>query len=241
MFDIMNDTHEFHAHMGLYPTVNCDEKTVEAKRIALLQEETAELIEAIESGDVGKILHEATDVLYIVAGLLVERGITPAQAQAAWAHVHAANMNKCPASDPLKKPTKPADWKPADMSAALSAKSKIIRWALSYIGKDSGMATVIVDVEGDLTGVKLAQIASNFGAECILTVSKLGESDPVFPTVQDSEVAELPTIYAPDVVDISDFMEYCSCEYFRAKELLTEHRGNFANAHAAYLANYGKL
>lgn len=233
MFDLMNDTYEFHAHMGLYPTVDCDKKAVEAKRISLLKEETAELIEAIESGDIEKILHESTDVLYIVAGLLVERGITPAQAQSAWTQVHAANMNKEPASDPLKKPTKPAGWKPADMSVALSAKSKINRWAVSYIGKDSGMATVIVDIEGDLTTVKLAQIAANFGAGCIFAVSKLGESNPVFPT-QEPEAAKSIEPYVPKVDDIVEFMEFASCEYFDAKRLLTEHRGDWDDAKAAY-------
>src|SRR5690606_30620720 len=128
--------------------------------------------------------------------------------------------------DPMKKPTKPKGWRPADMAHAMLAKSKFYRWAFSYIGQESGMATIVMDIEGQLTTVKLAQIADKIGADCIMCASPVGESMPVFPDLGQSESADgrpRDPLYQPTILEIEALMDATGesdPDFYEAKALL---------------------
>lgn len=90
-------------------------------RPTLHQEEHAELIEALEQGDVAAIARELADVLYIAYGTAHVYGI---DLDAALAEVHRANMSKIgPDGKPMRradgKVIKPPDFQPPDMSEAI--------------------------------------------------------------------------------------------------------------------------
>lgn len=63
----------------------------EALRIKLVYEEFDELMEAIDNGNLPDILHEAADLVYVVAGLTILYG---ANIEAVVEKIHEANMTK---------------------------------------------------------------------------------------------------------------------------------------------------
>lgn len=109
---------QFHRLMKFYPF---NQKSVDfgrevsGKRIKLIEEETAELCEAIEDGDLVQILAESVDVVYVVLGGLFEIGITWEQFQQAFQLIHEANCQKSPPGDQMTKAGKPKTWKKANL------------------------------------------------------------------------------------------------------------------------------
>lgn len=88
-------------------------------RRRMIAEEAIELAEEI-GGDRVKVAHEAIDLIYVALGALVEAGISPEEAAAAWAEVHRANMNKTVEPGQWKA-LKPEGWRPPDVLAAMAA------------------------------------------------------------------------------------------------------------------------
>lgn len=87
-------------------------------RRTLHDEEHAELVEALELGDLSGIARELADVVYVAYGTAHAYGI---DLDAALAEVHRANMQK--ARGPRRadgKALKPPDFVPPDMNVALS-------------------------------------------------------------------------------------------------------------------------
>jgi predicted HAD superfamily Cof-like phosphohydrolase len=107
---------EFHGH----PNSILDDKTngIPLRR-TLIEEETAELLEAIDEGDVAHIAREMADVLYIVWGTALVYGI---DLDAAFAEVHRAAMDKMRAGLRREdgKILKPPGFVPPDMTAAVA-------------------------------------------------------------------------------------------------------------------------
>lgn len=95
---------------------------VAAGRRRLIAEEAEELAAEV-GGDRVKVAHEAIDLIYVALGALVEAGISPEEAAAAWAEVHRANMNKTVEPGQWKA-RKPAGWRPPDVRAAMAAARK---------------------------------------------------------------------------------------------------------------------
>lgn len=106
---------EFHAH----PNAILDDRTngIPLRRV-LLAEEYAELVEAMEEGDVEHIAREMGDVLYILYGTALVYGI---DLDAALEEIHRAAMDKMDAG--LRrddgKIIKPPGFVPPDMSKAV--------------------------------------------------------------------------------------------------------------------------
>jgi NTP pyrophosphatase (non-canonical NTP hydrolase) len=107
---------EFHGH----PNSILDDKTngIPLRR-TLIAEEAAELLEAIDEGDVEHIAREMADVLYVVWGTALVYGI---DLDAAFREVHRAAMDKMRAG--LRrddgKILKPAGFVPPDMALAVA-------------------------------------------------------------------------------------------------------------------------
>ena len=62
-------------------------------RLAILEEEVAELRAAVEAGDLVEVLHALCDIQYVLDGTFLEFGLHPVK-EAAFAEVHASNMSK---------------------------------------------------------------------------------------------------------------------------------------------------
>jgi predicted HAD superfamily Cof-like phosphohydrolase len=80
---------KFGHHLGERPGVPPVE--VAELRGKLIAEESVELLEAIDSGDVAAVAKEACDLLYVTIGTMLAYGIDPVPIFVA---VHAANMTK---------------------------------------------------------------------------------------------------------------------------------------------------
>ena len=102
-----------------------DPRVLELRR-TLIAEECREVMEAFEKivaareqdAALAPLAHELADLLYVTYGSLIACGVDPDEV---FAEVHRANMHK--ASGPRRedgKQMKPADWKPADVSAVLA-------------------------------------------------------------------------------------------------------------------------
>jgi predicted HAD superfamily Cof-like phosphohydrolase len=107
---------EFHGH----PNSILNDKTngIPLRRV-LIEEETAELLEAIDEGDVEHIAREMADVLYIVWGTALVYGI---DLDVAFREVHRAAMDKMRAGLRREdgKILKPPGFVPPDMTAAVA-------------------------------------------------------------------------------------------------------------------------
>lgn len=60
-------------------------------RLALIEEEWAEILEAIENGDLANFAKELADLIYVVNGFALEAGI---DLDRVFAEVHRSNMSK---------------------------------------------------------------------------------------------------------------------------------------------------
>jgi predicted HAD superfamily Cof-like phosphohydrolase len=91
-------------------------------RRTLHDEEHAELVEALASGDRAQIARELADVVYVAFGTAHAAGI---DLDAAIAEVHRANMHKATAGLRREdgKVVKPPGFRPPDMTLALVART----------------------------------------------------------------------------------------------------------------------
>ena len=114
----------FHEVFGLHhpdrPTQVSAE--VAAQRQRLLDEEVAEVAEAVRGGELSEIAHELADVVYVAYGTAITYGI---DLDAVLAEVHRANMSKLgPDGRPLLhgdgKVRKGPQFRPADIAAVLA-------------------------------------------------------------------------------------------------------------------------
>ena len=62
-------------------------------RLAILEEEVAELRAAVEAGDMTEVLDALCDIQYVLDGTFLEFGLHPVKSDA-MAEVHASNMSK---------------------------------------------------------------------------------------------------------------------------------------------------
>lgn len=132
---------EFHQQMGLVvrDTPNLGTPAEREERVELMLEELLEMARALGvsvlAGSAGELemdglefyadgnarpnladaLHELADLQVTVSGTAVQFGLP---LLAATREVHAANMEKAP-QGPGRKPLKPDEWKPADVSKVL--------------------------------------------------------------------------------------------------------------------------
>lgn len=87
-------------------------------RMRLIVSELREVFEAVLEGDLEKILHEATDLQYVVDGLFVELGLDKVKS-AAGTRVHTANLSKLVDGKAIRdesgKVQKGPNFKPATM------------------------------------------------------------------------------------------------------------------------------
>tara|TARA_R110002153_G_scaffold132597_1_gene281601 strand:- start:1711 stop:2217 length:507 start_codon:yes stop_codon:yes gene_type:complete len=106
---IQGDVRLFHITFGhdapVAPVSVMDSGMLEF-RIARIEEECKELVEAIRERSLAKIAAEAVDLIYVVVGTLVALGLP---LMPFWKDVHRANMSK-EYVGPLTKPTKPEGW-----------------------------------------------------------------------------------------------------------------------------------
>ena len=107
------DVEAFNAKFPPRPAV-----AVEYARRRMIAEEAEELAAEV-GGDRVKVAHEAIDLIYVALGALVEAGISPEEAAAAWAEVHRANMAKVVEPGQWKA-RKPEGWRPPDVRDAMA-------------------------------------------------------------------------------------------------------------------------
>lgn len=93
-------------------------------RLAILEEEVAELRQAVEARDMVEVLDALCDIQYVLDGTFLEFGLHPLKA-AAMAEVHASNMSKLGADGrPVLrkdgKVLKGPDFFPPDLAALLA-------------------------------------------------------------------------------------------------------------------------
>jgi len=89
-------------------------------RLALLEEEAAELRAAVEAGDLVDVLDALCDIQYVLDGTFLEFGLQPVKGDA-MAEVHASNMSKLgPDGRPVLrgdgKVLKGPDFRPPDLA-----------------------------------------------------------------------------------------------------------------------------
>ncbi len=159
------DVCAFHRKMGFWPYVETHNSELRAsvleKRKKLIKEESEELIEALDSGDLTAILHEAIDVMYVAMGSLIESGIEDSNLQTAWQLVHAANMEKIPPDDPLGKAEKGPKWKKADVAKAFAVKKPLSTYLVTYTYENERFQkyeNTYISMEGGLTSHRVNEI-----------------------------------------------------------------------------------
>lgn len=106
----------FMAHMGQLGERHVAFRDVELRK-KLMQEELAELVDAIDTEDMVAAADAICDLLYVVYGTAVAFGI---DVQPMMNRVHAANMEKAGGpKDEHGKQLKPDGWKPPDIRREL--------------------------------------------------------------------------------------------------------------------------
>lgn len=95
-------------------------------RLVILEEEVAELREAVEAGDMVEVLDALSDIQYVLDGTFLEFGLHSLKHEA-MAEVHASNMSKLGADGrPVLredgKVLKGPDFRPPDLAGVLSGK-----------------------------------------------------------------------------------------------------------------------
>lgn len=189
MYNVARDILEFHSAMGL--TSLTDAEALEAKRKRLIDEETRELSQAVETGEIGHIVAETMDLVYVLIGRLVERGISPAQIDAVWSAVHGANMDKEAPGDPMDKPTKPPGWEAANIEAAMLAKLPTSRWFVSGVG-EAGFWNTILDVEGAPDQALLGELQGEMGP--VIGLAKISGDIETLEIPETDVIPDEPTI-----------------------------------------------
>lgn len=130
MTDVFKDVHEFHTAFELpiydQPEFPSDERR--GLRIALLQEEYQEYLDAEEAHDLVEVADALADIIYIAVGTALEYGIP---LERVFAAVHESNMAKLVDGVLLRHPNgkvkKPEGWKAPDIKSILDEASKVTR------------------------------------------------------------------------------------------------------------------
>lgn len=123
MADAMALVREFHrsfriADRGTTPQIDVPERAV---RKALLREESQEVIDAIDEGDIAHIAKELADLIYVTYGTAITFGIN---LDPCLEEVHRSNMDKVWPDGKIHmredgKILKPETWEPPDLTSAL--------------------------------------------------------------------------------------------------------------------------
>lgn len=127
---------EFHAPLG-QPFGAAGLGSAELRR-KLHDEEHAELVEALEGGDLAAIAQELADVVYVAYGTAHSLGLP---LDAVIGAIHAANMAKYGPDGPILrgdgKLMKPPGWRPADIGAVLAAHSCCVLHSAAWCALDA--------------------------------------------------------------------------------------------------------
>lgn len=121
--DMVREWHKAcHIPAPVTPTVPPPSDCVLALR--LIEEEVREVKEALESGDLVQILHELTDLQYVLDGLYVRCGLDRLK-EAAFSRIHHTNMTKVGPDGSVRmdsqgKILKPEGFTKADLSSLLT-------------------------------------------------------------------------------------------------------------------------
>lgn len=124
----MNTLHDdvlaFHRRYGcaIGETPAVPDAATVALRCKLLAEEYAELSEAMAAGDLVQIAKEASDLKYVVEGMLIAYGI---DSRSVDAEVHASNMSKDGSKRGDGKIQKGTAYRPPDIAAVLARQAPI--------------------------------------------------------------------------------------------------------------------
>ena len=113
------DIFDFHKCMGISISDFPCEPDAKTKplRVTLIREETEELLDAIEAGDMEKIADGAVDSIVVILGTMVSYGIDLAPI---WDEIHRTNMAKQGGGVREDgKILKPVGWKPPDVANLL--------------------------------------------------------------------------------------------------------------------------
>ena len=116
MPDYQRDVDQFHKKFNIPRSKNVKLPSADYLefRWKLLQDETDEVFNAMQTRDPVKIARELVDVIYIAIGTLVACGIPLIPV---WRAVHRANMRKVLDAD-RGKPVKPIGWESPDITIA---------------------------------------------------------------------------------------------------------------------------
>lgn len=119
MHDWTADVLNFHSAMGVpvAPHPHFPDPNRVRLRIDLVTEEIAELLEAIEQGDLEGTADAIIDSIYVLLGMALEFGFDP---RPVWAEVQRTNMAKV--GGPKRadgKCMKPPDWVPPNIASVL--------------------------------------------------------------------------------------------------------------------------
>jgi len=120
---MVREFHEtFGLEMALHPTIDVPAPVATIRR-KLVEEETAELLEALEGDDIVSIAREIADLVYVLYGMALTYGIN---LDATIAAVHSANMSKMSPDGGRRlrsdgKVLKGQNYRPPDIRAALTS------------------------------------------------------------------------------------------------------------------------
>lgn len=124
MKQLLDDVRAFHEACGVpcldRPAIPDFERI--DLRLALIDEEQHELIDAAVEGDLVRVADGIADLIYVLVGTALELGIP---LDRVWAEVHRANMAKVdPVTGKVRKREdgkvlKPEGWTPPDIESAL--------------------------------------------------------------------------------------------------------------------------
>lgn len=124
MRDWQEDVRKFHEKFGsaIGDKDVPIEKDVFDLRKTLIEEEHAELQDALNSGNQEYIAKEAADLIYVILGTMVAYGI---DLNPVWDEVHFSNMQKVGGANRADgKVLKPAGWKAPNIRAILDSQPK---------------------------------------------------------------------------------------------------------------------
>jgi predicted HAD superfamily Cof-like phosphohydrolase len=113
--DVLSFHRKFGCAIGARPGV--PDEAVKRLRIALIREETAELLAALERDDLVEITDGGLDLVYVVLGTLIAYGVNP---RGPWNEIHRSNMSKSGGGERADgKVLKPRGWRPPDIAGSL--------------------------------------------------------------------------------------------------------------------------
>jgi hypothetical protein len=115
--DVLAFMKKYRQFVSSHPTTLSPHSDVVTLRKRLIDEELAELYDAMAHNDLPEIADACVDLCYVVIGTAIAYGL---DIQPLWDEVHRANMAKVMIGDPLTaKVSKPEGWAPPDVLGAL--------------------------------------------------------------------------------------------------------------------------